>query len=239
MNLEEHCQHSLKRYGVRGDEIHKWIDEPVRIAGRSHRQFRHDLASLPMAVKMFEAKYGADTVKNIFLDHLSADSLTEPMKEYSWSSEEDDFLVQQYDMPIDQLETHFEGKMTRKDIIARRKYLGIITPRFSKYRNFPKFARIMFRLERDQILYLNIKVLSGKNRDIEFGIGRTKGARHRIEYFFPRERFCIEKTVKYVPTYTVIHQFNFSNLFSFWTSKEVRVSFHLENGRMMGFEMTI
>lgn len=30
-NNEEHCQHSLKRYGTRGNDIHTWIDEPSRM----------------------------------------------------------------------------------------------------------------------------------------------------------------------------------------------------------------
>jgi len=71
---EEHCLHSLKRYGVRGDEIHSWMDEPSSVAGASHRDYRHNLASLPAAIQMFQILYGADMVENIFLDHLKADS---------------------------------------------------------------------------------------------------------------------------------------------------------------------
>src|SRR4030067_1301123 len=73
-NHEEHCLHSLERYGVRGDDIHSWIDEPSQIAGSSHRKYRHDLNSLPIAIQMFGEKYGDELVETIFLDHLKADS---------------------------------------------------------------------------------------------------------------------------------------------------------------------
>ncbi len=71
---EEHCLHSEKRYGIRGDEIHTWIDEPSQISGGSHRNYRHDLNSLPTAIQIFGKIYGAEMVENIFLDHLKADS---------------------------------------------------------------------------------------------------------------------------------------------------------------------
>jgi len=35
-NHEEHCLHSLKRYGVRGDDVHTWMDEPSFTMGPSH-----------------------------------------------------------------------------------------------------------------------------------------------------------------------------------------------------------
>jgi len=59
---EEHCQHSFRRYGVRGDEIHAWIDEPSQVAGGSHRSYRHDLASLPTAIQLFGKIYGDEVV---------------------------------------------------------------------------------------------------------------------------------------------------------------------------------
>ena len=71
---EEHCLHSLNRYGIRGDDIHSWMDEPSQVSGAAHRQFRHDLKSLPVAIKLFGKKYGDEMVENIFLDHLKADS---------------------------------------------------------------------------------------------------------------------------------------------------------------------
>ncbi|MGA2385141.1 MAG: hypothetical protein ABSG33_01255 [Candidatus Bathyarchaeia archaeon] len=77
---EEHCLHSLKRYGVRGDDIHAWMDEPSQVSGAAHRRFRHDLKSLPVAIKLFGGEYGDEMVENIFLDHLKADSEEERQK---------------------------------------------------------------------------------------------------------------------------------------------------------------
>ncbi len=71
---EEHCAHSLKRYGVRGDDIHSWIDEPSQILGGSHRSERHDISSMETAIEMFGSKYGDNKVRQIFLDHLFLDS---------------------------------------------------------------------------------------------------------------------------------------------------------------------
>jgi hypothetical protein len=75
-NHEEHCQHSLKRYGTRGDDIHHWIDEPSQVLGGAHRTERHDISSLELAIQMFGEKYGDNIVRNIFLDHLYLDSKT-------------------------------------------------------------------------------------------------------------------------------------------------------------------
>lgn len=70
---EVHCQHTFQRYGVRGDDIHIWIDEPVTIAGPHHRQYRHDIESLSIAIEVFKGKYNSEIIKNIFLDHLTLD----------------------------------------------------------------------------------------------------------------------------------------------------------------------
>src|SRR5208283_5650004 len=78
---EEHCKHSFERYGVRGDDIHTWIDEPCRIYGVSHRKVRHGLDDLDIAVKTFGAKYGDDMVRNIYLDHQFLDSKEKSVKQ--------------------------------------------------------------------------------------------------------------------------------------------------------------
>jgi hypothetical protein len=67
-SIEEHCQHSERIYGVRGEDIHNWIDEP------SQRKCRHDLNSVQTAIQIFGKLYGVEMVENIFLDHLRADS---------------------------------------------------------------------------------------------------------------------------------------------------------------------
>jgi hypothetical protein len=74
-NHEEHCKHSEQRYGVRGDDIHSWMDEPSRILGRSHRGERHDpVRDLPIVLRVFGEEYGEDVARQIFLDHLYLDN---------------------------------------------------------------------------------------------------------------------------------------------------------------------
>jgi hypothetical protein len=110
---EEHCLHSEKRYGVRGDDIHSWIDEPVAVAGASHRDYRHDLRSLPVAIQIFGQKYGADMVENIFLDHLKADSEEYRKKEAERSHIEKittwTFPVPSYDAMVDGIGEYLES----------------------------------------------------------------------------------------------------------------------------------
>ncbi len=100
---EEHCLHSEKRYGVRGDDIHSWIDEPSAVAGALHRDYRHDLGSLPIAIQIFGSKYGADMVENIFLDHLKADSEENRQKEAKRSYIEEKITVRTF--PISSLDS--------------------------------------------------------------------------------------------------------------------------------------
>jgi rRNA maturation endonuclease Nob1 len=114
---EEHCLHSEKRYGVRGDDIHSWIDEPVAVAGASHRDYRHDLRSLPTAIQIFGPKYGADLVENIFLDHLKADSEENRKKEVERSHIEEKitirtFPISPFDSAIDGLGRYLESTAT-------------------------------------------------------------------------------------------------------------------------------
>lgn len=114
---EEHCLHSEKRYGVRGDDIHSWIDEPSAVAVGSHRSFRHDLGSLPAAIQIFGSKYGADMVENIFLDHLKADSEENRKKEVERSHIEEKmtiwtFPVPSFDSTIDGLGRYLDSTAT-------------------------------------------------------------------------------------------------------------------------------
>jgi len=77
MNLEEHCSHSLTRYGVEGRDVHQWMDEPVKIYGFQHRKLRHLIDKPP---QFAIDKYGLILAQNIILDHLIADKL-QPLKE--------------------------------------------------------------------------------------------------------------------------------------------------------------
>lgn len=70
---EEHCQHTLKRYNVRGDDIHSFIDEPSKLAGQGHRIYRHDTKTIKLVGEIFGGKYGREVAESIALDHITAD----------------------------------------------------------------------------------------------------------------------------------------------------------------------
>ena len=72
-SLEEHCGHTLKRYGIEGREIHQWLDEPSRKHTSGHRQFRHDTETIKLVGKIFGEKYGREMAENIALDHIMLD----------------------------------------------------------------------------------------------------------------------------------------------------------------------
>lgn len=72
-NLKEHCNRTLKLYGTDGKEIHQWLDNPVKLCGRNHREFRHDTESVKLAGKIFAKKYGLAVAESIALDHIMMD----------------------------------------------------------------------------------------------------------------------------------------------------------------------
>lgn len=166
---EEHCQHSEKRYGVRGDDIHAWIDEPSQISGGSHRNYRHNLSSLETAIQIFGKLYGAEMVENVFLDHLKADSeerrkQDEELKKsgfspYRWTQEEDDYLIQNV---LKKTDEEFEADLKSKSksaILKRRKYLGLIRPRIIKRTSHHRREqRLVFKLDRGQRFFMNIEI---------------------------------------------------------------------------------
>jgi hypothetical protein len=74
-NHEEHCRHSFKEYGVRGDDIHTWMDKPSYVMGPSHRDERHSpKRDLPIVIQLFGNEYGNDVARQIFLDHIILDA---------------------------------------------------------------------------------------------------------------------------------------------------------------------
>jgi hypothetical protein len=72
-NHEEHCLHSQRRYGIRGDEIHSWMDSPAREHGVFHRRFRHDPSSVRVVGDIFGNKYGKDLAEAVAWDHIFYD----------------------------------------------------------------------------------------------------------------------------------------------------------------------
>jgi len=72
-NNEEHSQHCEKFIGVRGEDIHTWMDAHARYLGWHHRDSRHTPEDLDFCIKLFGKKYGIETVRKIFYDHLILD----------------------------------------------------------------------------------------------------------------------------------------------------------------------
>jgi predicted RNA-binding Zn-ribbon protein involved in translation (DUF1610 family) len=66
---EEHCWDSLRKYGKRFDELHKWMDEPWEVLGKKHRLCRHDPLITPNEAKQLFGEY-AD---HACLDHIRLD----------------------------------------------------------------------------------------------------------------------------------------------------------------------
>ncbi len=247
-NHEEHCQHSFQRYGVRGDEIHAWMDEPSSVAGTSHRDFRHDLSSLPTAIQLFGKAYGAEMVENIFLDHLKADSeehrrreqeSDESLKPKLWSKSDDDFLCGKFlDLSDEALEASLQTK-SKTAIRKRREYLGLIRPRIIKRnRDQPRIQRLVFKLQRGQRIFGTVEVTGGNN-DVDFGFFTYQGA--SVSTLRPAniERISGSKSFAHNISVSGNYCFYFSNSFSVVTSKAVEFHYHLENGQDIGISFTI
>jgi len=66
---EEHCQHSLARYGKTFSELHTWMDEPSTLLGPSHRVHRHDPENTPREAK----RLFGEMADQACLDHIRLD----------------------------------------------------------------------------------------------------------------------------------------------------------------------
>lgn len=88
MKISEHANRTEKLYGIRAEDIHKWIDgffdhdrfEHALSKGRvanndpyDHRQFRHCKEALAEAYSEFEGKYSRQTIRDVFEAHIRDD----------------------------------------------------------------------------------------------------------------------------------------------------------------------
>jgi len=80
---EEHCQDSLRRYGKRFDELHRWMDEPSDILGPKHRKYRHDPNKTPHEARQLFGEFADQAC----LDHIRLDRLTSRGKALSITRE--------------------------------------------------------------------------------------------------------------------------------------------------------
>lgn len=72
-NHEDHCLHSLRRCGVRGDDVHAWMDAPSVKYGIYHRRFRHNGDAVWAVAELFGPKYGTALAQAIAVDHIQYD----------------------------------------------------------------------------------------------------------------------------------------------------------------------
>lgn len=88
MKISDHADHTEKRFGIRGEDIHQWIDgffehEDLDTSIRSndifrndpydHRKFRHCREALEEAYREFGSHYAKHDIKNIFETHIQDD----------------------------------------------------------------------------------------------------------------------------------------------------------------------
>lgn len=73
-DLKEHIEHTMIRYDVSGESIHKWMDEPAKLMGSAHRLVRHNTRQI--LPKYLIDEYGEDLAYNIMLDHILEDTKT-------------------------------------------------------------------------------------------------------------------------------------------------------------------
>ncbi len=88
MEIFEHADHTQRTIGIRGEDIHKWIDglfdsesfDQMLRSGRSpgydpyeHRKYRHCQEALEEVCREFEGKYTRDQIEMVFETHIRDD----------------------------------------------------------------------------------------------------------------------------------------------------------------------
>ncbi|MBL4831094.1 MAG: cache domain-containing protein [Aliivibrio sp.] len=88
MKISEHATRTEELFGIRGEDIHKWVDgffdhngsgHSLRMGRKidydpyGHRRFRHCKEALSEAIKEFGGKYTNQQIKNVFEAHVRDD----------------------------------------------------------------------------------------------------------------------------------------------------------------------
>jgi PAS domain S-box-containing protein len=88
MKISEHADHTEQLFGIRGEDIHRWIDSffdhegndhSLRMAKNmdydpyNHRQFRHCKEALGEAIREFGGQYTSQQIKDVFETHIRDD----------------------------------------------------------------------------------------------------------------------------------------------------------------------
>ncbi len=134
MKLHQHAEHTHKLHGIRGENIHLWIDayfdgdrfRDYAQHGPSgdfnpydHRQHRHCLEALEDAVVEFENRYRREDIKKVFETHLKDDyhGYLPCKKDF----ENPDFLKKYHG-------AHDADAIIASDLPGRREYLSQYLP---------------------------------------------------------------------------------------------------------------
>lgn len=76
-SVNEHVAHSNKWIGVKGTEIHKWIDAPFDKHQAYHRRYRHDFDSCIRELVLDRPdlieKFGITITEKVVKDHIDFD----------------------------------------------------------------------------------------------------------------------------------------------------------------------
>lgn len=95
-----------------------------------------------------------------------------------------------------------------------------------------KVQRFVFTLKRGEKFFMDFKINGGKN-DIDFWMADSKNKTTGHASFWigirGTERIVGKKTIELFPEVSGKYYFYFSNSFSLFTSKEILVSYQLEN----------
>lgn len=142
---EEHCQHTLERYGVMGEDIHEWMDEPSLILGPEHRNERHDpKQEIP---PIFITKYGEELARNIILDHIFLDVKSVKGKAVIYTKRRPD----SFDKVIDEF-------LESEDNLRRVEVEGIPT--------FHLYSMLNERIRERNLWYLNVSIVDNEGYEV-------------------------------------------------------------------------
>lgn len=80
-DYQSHCESCQRKIGKSCGEVHRWMDEPVKMMGAGHRVYRHDIKRTPeLAKKIWDRRYEqgltditGDEARETCIDHILLD----------------------------------------------------------------------------------------------------------------------------------------------------------------------
>jgi hypothetical protein len=149
---EEHCQDSLKRYGKRFDDLHRWLDEPSTLMGTNHRIHRHDPVTTPKLAKELFGEFADQAA----LDHIRLDEL-ERRKQRKKKAKK---------AQVGYWKTHKYSKLNIENIV--KSYWGdhYLEKLIKKLENIPRSYNQDFRLKRDKAFFAALFITGGIMKEV-------------------------------------------------------------------------